>query len=85
MTRTTHFSNYAGLFHKVVLMSGYLMNPVAPYVEVNKHHASKIAQCLGYTGDTDDYVKILKFLKRKTSMEIVQCLMMYQTKLPKVN
>ncbi|XP_065202729.1 esterase FE4-like [Planococcus citri] len=73
------------LFHKAVLMGGYVMNPIAPHSEANKHHGAEIAKLLGYSGNLDDYSRILKFLQRKSPEELLLCLIRYQNSLPKTH
>lgn len=65
-------------------MSGYLLNPVAPYEETNQHHAREIATLLGYKGNLDENSKLLIFLKKKSPMELIDRLLAYQGKLPTV-
>ncbi|XP_065216698.1 esterase E4-like [Planococcus citri] len=66
------------LFHKAVLMSGYLMNPIAPYQETNEIHAREMAKLLDYEGELDDRKKMLNFLKRKTPEQLINTLLQYE-------
>ncbi|XP_065202728.1 esterase E4-like isoform X2 [Planococcus citri] len=72
-----------GLFHKAVLMSGYLMNPIAPFQVTNKLHAVELVKLLGYKKDFTNYEKILKFLKTQRSMPLYQGQAFYQNELKK--
>ncbi|XP_065219224.1 esterase E4-like [Planococcus citri] len=74
-----------GLFHKVILMGMYALNPALITQHENATSAFELANSLGYDGTAEDRKKLLSFLK-KISLDAVVLLKpenrIHRTKLP---
>ncbi|XP_065201843.1 esterase E4-like [Planococcus citri] len=59
-----------GLFHKVILQSGYALNPIWSYQVSPYERALELANVLGYKGSKNPQ-QVLKFFKSKNGADIV--------------
>ncbi|XP_065202723.1 esterase E4-like [Planococcus citri] len=62
------------LFHKAVLMGGYVCNPVMPHQNSNQEYAYELAKLLGCTKNVHDHKQLLAYLKSLPAVLLIQYL-----------